>query len=792
LTQAVLVFASSQTDLEQRLWSFIQWAEPGGTAGINHIHKAGYRRDDPWFDWSLAYVGGGHSSARSAILRAASVGRTTGALSKPSSDGLPKILIPEALVEAGWFLSFAKAYINVLALYKSTRTHLKSTIQALSAFEDAFRSSRLADAVSFEDVGPGIFQRADQIVATFPYGPSRRYDIAKELEILSGLLQSGYHSKTLRLDGAGFSLVRRPFSFRSSIPQATDRRQLVLDDFIREKNSESRMTSETVAAVGQAYCLSRERYGPEHLVTAMASMSAIPLTTTSMRMSDFLNLRADALFYDEDTGRHKINVYRPKINRYQSVPVPKKLAGLADELFRNVVAHTALARRAFSFYIEKFGDDFSNIDELYIPDEIRPIFEQPYFRRDDLEFGAMEGEAVSDPASGQAYFGLTTRLKRYRGVEKPNDILENFGTNRSCCLPVPYVQSFLKFIGVTVPKRLRLAKADMFVTEGWLLSRHKWIPVRAQLSIHCLFASEGRSAVVFGSTDELRRLLLDSFKKQSFPHWPYTAYERKTRLDEALVATFSPMGDFKQPRDVRGLAWWRPSLLNSAHLLSWINYTKGEPPYLFHVLGIRCSDGRYPSFTLHDTRKHFQTTALLAGVNETFLDELSGRTSGKQSAHYDLRTPKEIALRSIELFDPEVDSNVAGPVARASRQIPVVDRKAFLYQNSAPKQLTEVGGCTTSWSVNPCDKHGSCMTCDRSVWRKGDETRLPRIIYLKGHSERMISEGRRLLNAGGPPQPIERHIRQNADVLERCEAILSVEADRKIATGTIVTFAAAR
>lgn len=332
----------------------------------------------------------------------------------------------------------------------------------------------------------------------------------------------------------------------------------------------------------------------------------------------------------------------------------------------------------------------------------------------------------------------------------------------------------------------------MFVNDRWLFAQKGWktITQTNRDLIKDFFAVNGRPSCIFGSTKELKDLFLKSFKLLSFPHWPYSNSDLNLRLDEAFAVMESPLGNRHLGREEMDLCWWKPVLISGTYILSWIHPTGGKPPVLFSILDLRLADGNYPSFTFQDTRKLFQTTALLAGAEVAVLDELSGRTSGPQSAHYDKRTPREIALGSIELFDPELDTPVFGPVMEVARTVPIVDRSAFLYQNSFPKQVTEVGGCSTSWSVNPCDKHGSCMRCEHSVWRKGDRARLPRIRYLHAHAERMIEEGRRLIAAGSFAGPIERHIRQHEDVRDRCAAIFIAEENSTIPAGALVTFPA--
>ena len=786
MTGAYPVFeCSSSSDLEARLWAFITWAEPGGSAGINDIHREGYLREDPWFDWSLAHVGGIQtSSARTPFLQAKALGKDTRPLSRPR-EGRPIVRRPQDLVPAGWYLSFAKAYVNVLALYKGTKSPLKATMYALCAFHSALCAADLDTSSSLADVGPHVFERAVQILAA-SMGGGNLYDACKELEILAGLLQGGYHSKSLRMDGVGFGLVRSSFSYRSPIRPGRSKRHQLFDN----SHNGNRISTEIVVAVGQAYRMSCERFGRDHHVTAMVSMAALPLTTTSMRLSDFLSLRSDALHFDEDSDRLRIRIYRPKINRYQDVPIPRKLTALAQEIFTNIVRHTESARGPLSLYIERFGEDFSQIDEVYVPPDVAPLFAKPFFKRPDLKPKIAHGPAAQATDDALPYVGLKIGLKHYRGIDEPDDVIGVRGES-GLHLPIPYVREFLTSIGCTVPRKLTQPTNKKYVNQGWLLKQLYWISEASRLAIHCLFASEGRASSVFASTDELKRRLLKAFKGLPFPHWPYTSPDRKLRLDQALAVTFSPMGDHRTSRELRQQAWWRPTLLTQSHFLSWINEAQGKPPFLFSLLGIRLADGTYPAFTFQEARKLIQTNALLAGVDESLLDDLSGRTQGRQSAHYDQRTPREIALGSLELFDPESNSSVVGPVAEAARLIPIVDRAAFLYQNAAPKQVTEVGGCSTSWSLSPCEKHGSCMRCERSIWRKGDQKRLRRIQFLHAHALSMIAMGEQLLTKGGPREPIQRHLRQHKDVLDRCLEIFAAEADPNIPVGTVVTFSAA-
>jgi hypothetical protein len=206
---------------------------------------------------------------------------------------------------------------------------------------------------------------------------------------------------------------------------------------------------------------------------------------------------------------------------------------------------------------------------------------------------------------------------------------------------------------------------------------------------------------------------------------------------------------------------------------------------------VKLTDGRYPSLTLHATRKFHHTKALLAGVQEIFIDELAGRKNGAQSDHYDQRTPHEILSRSIELFDPDSNFTVVGPVAERAALLTAEERAVFLYSNAAPKHVTEIGGCATDWALDPCKQFGDCMRCDQHLWRKGDDKRLKYVHEKHAYARKMLTiADEKISDYETPPRSLVLQRDQFNDELERCRDILAVEEDSKVAIGAIVTFAA--
>ena len=157
-----------------------------------------------------------------------------------------------------------------------------------------------------------------------------------------------------------------------------------------------------------------------------------------------------------------------------------------------------------------------------------------------------------------------------------------------------------------------------------------------------------------------------------------------------------------------------------------------------------------------------------------------------------MRTPHEILANSIETFDHEAHFAVIGPAWTHAAKLPLVDREAFLYKNAAPKHVTEIGGCATDWSLDPCKQYGDCMRCDQHLWRKGDALRLANITARRVHALDMLTVAeQKIAQYDTPPRSLLLQYQQFKDDLARSEAILKIEADDSVELGTMVTFDAA-
>lgn len=795
----VPLFRSQTVAGPDRFEEFVRWGCPGGVAGFDTVHEQGYDPSVPWFAMAPHRLKAGDKTTRLPLIKIEHRVRARKIFIR-TRTGPPKITNPEAMVGGDRFLTFAKTYINVMIIYRNLRGAPKTIARTLELLDWALRQ------LNSGNNDPSLLTRAAFVLAeqALTGGSdcvSVKYDIGCELDLLAGMLQGGHHTKSFRFGQYGFGLLATRFTFTSKVPMPTKRKAQLLDEDVQRKSQSRRLPNEVVAAVGLAYRSAQQRFGPAHEITSMAALVALPFTTVSMRLSDLLQLHPDALRWVE--GRVRISIYRPKTDLYQELPIPKQLEALAQELFEVAANFSADARAAFKYYIENF-DSFEKINQLYIPDHLQGDFSQSYFRRPPfgtrktdpyvpvsaVDLMAREYPSLYDKISKV----ICVKLRTLRGVNHPQDFFpQQTRSQVSGRIYLSHLDLSVLFrvIGVELPGEVQLLEKDIFIDRDYLLNSIS-ANEGQKIGIELAFLVAGRSLSCFSSVEELRSRLLADFKKARFPHWPYSSRDRKTRLDEVLCAAFDGQIDQETDHLARKRAWWRPVVVTHSRFLRWTSVRLGKPPRLFATLNIKLSNGEYPSFTLHDTRAYLQTRALTLGVSEKYLDLLAGRTSGTQSAHYDLRTPAEIVSGSIEGFDPAVDFKVTGPVANAARTIEVVDRKIFLFERATPKQITEVGGCSTSWSLNPCEQHGDCMGCGHHVWMKGDKKRLPIIKEMHQHSVHMIAEGhKKLRSSGGLKKPIERHIRQHEWVRARCEEIFAVENDPSIAPGTIVTFDAA-
>jgi len=778
-----LFLVHSELDVLDRFEKFINWGLPFGTANINNIHADTFEKELPYFEYSSRFIPHSHDSTKSFFLKQEFLKDGLLSTTKLST----RLLDADNFITSKNYLLFAKAYINVMIFYRNLRSKPKCISLALIYLEKALRVLN-CDSNNLNQIKLITFQQALRCIQESNYSQGIKYDTGKELETLAGMLQSGHHTKTFRFSGKGFNLLDKPFSFVSDIQAKSRKKAIAVDDSEFNQRASSRISNEELAAVGLAYFKSLDIDGGISKTSFMASICGLSFTTVSMRISETLLLSRDALYSDQDNKeRTRIRLTRPKIDESQNLPIPHKLSNLAKEMFENILHFSQGAHEAFKFYLAKFPNSFSEVNELYIPLHLRDIFNKEYLSKEDVLF------VLACPDSPYYYFpSRLAKLSVHIFIKEPNDISNLVSKNfRKHNAPYIRIDEFEKAsqkykLSINMPQNIDKTKyITCVMARKYIGKGHSHLKIS-----HPIFSASLKPGCYIKSKD-LYNFLLMQFKQSKFMHWPYTSKDKSTKLDNALLVSFLPDNTKGIGTGNEIAQWWRPEALSGQVINAWLSQYNQGPAKLFFNLNIRLSDGSYPSITLHKTRKYHQTEALLAGANEKFIDELAGRKNGKQSEHYDLRTPHEIISQSIETFDPDVDFNVIGPVAlEAPPKVKVIARKIFLYENAAPKHITEVGGCRSDWSINPCEMFGDCMRCNKSVWQKGDKKRLPIIHDMRNYSIHMIEQANNKIAEGNGHLPVKKHLQQFKDTLERCEQILAIENDATVKVGTIVTFSA--
>ncbi len=786
-THRSFAFESSRPSTKERIDEFIRWAEPSGTGGFDQVHRNGYDRNLPYFDYGPNFLPHSHASKRCWFVKQEFLHlEGVGLYSRSRADPAPTIKKPLAMIEAGRFLSFAKAYLNVYCEIRRLRSAATSTLKALIYLEKALRELNAGDNDPSQ-LSHLCFHRAALAIQNSNMAPSVCFDAGKALEHLSMLVQAGGRFKGDKVQNVfpGFKLVYRSFVFRSPIKTPPK--------FGRKRPSEEsaidsgHLTSEEVAAVGLAFRRSVERFGPNSIPTYFAALMSLPLTTASMRASELQSLREDALY--EVDGRHRLRVPRPKIGVEQDLPVSRILGSLSAEIFDIIRKHSAEAREALAFYVQQSPESIAGIQKLFVPKKLRPLFKNPYVTAAQAH-AILDSDCVSTDRFPRCLVG---RIPITHFVEKPGDI---DGCKRQ--QPVVKIRDLILAME-PVLKRIELPAGtdpDTYVLLGKArkLLRFSTKNKRAMSALHKFTRSSNvKVSVAYMASADIAAHLLSDFKSTSnLPHWPYTSKDRSIRLDSALALHYDIGNNPHRTKGQQRSIWWRPRLVSIQVLNRWISGREGHGRLLFHLTNVRLSDGALPSISVHRTRRYHHTAALLAGASPLFADELAGRQSGWQGNAYDYRSPMEIVRGSIDTYDPDQESEVIGPIVEHAPSLKrIVARRIFLSQNAAPKHVHETGGCVRDLSLEPCDEFGDCLRCDKHVWRKNDQKRLQGITEIRNEALRIIPIATAKLRANPRLKSISKYLQQQEEVLARCDEILRVESDPTIERGTLVTFPAA-
>lgn len=760
---------------------------------MNAYHGSTYDPDAPWFEHSARLVPHSHSSSRLWFFKREHLGKS-GIVGKTKGRATSEtVKRNSAMIAPGRFLQFGKAYLNHQYEQRAPRSIMKPAVTALIFLERALRDLNNGDNDP-ANLSHTAFVRADAAIAHSRYAQQRKRDAGMELERLANILQAS--PAGLRRGSkatSALNLLSTSFSFKSKIEPPSRYGKLKRYQTTRRQTAAKveTLSSADVASIGICYREAIKHTGASNMPTFVASLVGIALTTASLRASDLQPIRRDALFEDEDIpGRLKLRVPRPKIGTEQILPVPRKLNEIALEFFHNARSASQETSEAFRFYIEQSPSGTAGIHELFIPERLKSFLEPAFIPWSVLP--AIIGK-VSTSAWRKRRNAILLEPKYF--VERPNDsLLEAKPKAGDLRVRVADVVRVCEQSGVAI-KIPNGTEPTLFVNRT---QATRWIQINLASARHLLnpiFDSSLASVLkVYASTSELKSVLLEDFKCKRFPHWPYTTKDRSTRLDEALCVYFEPIIN-RTLEPGRGIpCWWRPSIFSIACLQSWISGNRRRVPILFSMFDVKLASGKFPSISIHKTRRYHHTEALRAGVSPPLANELAGRTSSWQGEHYDHRSPEEILVKSIDTFDPEERFEVIGPAADIppAHIPPLVDREEFIRHVAGPKHVTDAGGCRRSWALNPCHMFGDCTRCGDHVWRKGDVKRLPFVTMLREKTLESISTGKRKLRANPRMESIRKHLTQLGETMARCDEILRVEADPTIAIGTIVTFSAAR
>lgn len=759
---------------------FVERYEPGGREGINSEHAPAYRRQSPYFAAADKYVPLGQVTARVWFIKFeanyyANLSLSENIQNRESEDGTH-------CIEDGKFLHFGKALLNVLCLRKSHRRTLpKEIVTALSFLEKALRIQHLNnDPALFNHL---TFAIATSLLQQSRYTLQKQYDIGKELELIAGMLQGGYSSKSFRFPYDGFNLLSVRFEYKSPIvspPRLNDLR--IAQNQRMDIPPVGTVSDEVVACVGLAYQLAFADEQAGDLVRFIAASIALGFTAASMRSIELALLRRDCV-YRNDTGESRLRLSRPKIDEDQDLKIPDILVELAEQCHLRIFKLTKEAHEAFSFYCSHFHD-FKDIDRLFIPVHLRKTFAHPFITFEC----ARAALNLHDAAYLDQIPGVLRGISIHKFVDEPGDLSE-YSTDYvgQPTLQIGTAVEFCKSAGLVValPFGIDMRKR---ITPG-ALERMMGTRSKTKKAILKKIYQFGTSVRAWFKTEDVLECLLNDFKLSNFPHWPYASKERDLKLCDALMVFYESANSKNVDPKRKQLLWWKPMLFTPDMMARWLRPTGQGPAMLFKALDVSLLDGAYPTFSVEDARKWHQTEGLLAGVPLIFLDQISGRSSGRQSDYYDDRSRQQKLRGLIDALRGVKGLHVAGPaMAIAERRIPIIDRRDFLFRTASPKHMTELGGCRSDWSINPCEQLGDCLRCGGQVWIKGDAIKLTRIATIKAMSEEIISAGKMKLIKNPRRITIANQITHAQEALDRANEIFAFEEDPTAPKGALMTF----
>ena len=100
-----------------------------------------------------------------------------------------------------------------MTYYRNLKTGSNLIVKALIFIEKSIRDSNNGKNDPTL-INKYTFEKANRYLIESHYTQVTQYGIAKELEVIANMLQSGHNSSYIRFHNKGFQLLSKPFSFK--------------------------------------------------------------------------------------------------------------------------------------------------------------------------------------------------------------------------------------------------------------------------------------------------------------------------------------------------------------------------------------------------------------------------------------------------------------------------------------------------------------------------------------------------------------------------------------------------
>jgi hypothetical protein len=180
-------------------------------------------------------------------------------------------------------------------------------------------------------------------------------------------------------------------------------------------------------------------------------------------------------------------------------------------------------------------------------------------------------------------------------------------------------------------------------------------------------------------------------------------------------------------------------------------------------------------------RRWLATLAMAREMSAAEAGNWLGQTSERTVGGYDFRTPDVLAADARKAIGAGLG---IGPIAEIARSKEPRDRDTFLEAVLATAHITPFGMCGRDWIMNPCDRHGACVACEKQTIIKGEPAHREEIA-------RSLRENRILLDRANAATEdgqwgADRHAGHLVREVAALEATLAVHDNASIAEGTLV------